>query len=225
MSEFHGKSETHEIQQSLAEKFKEIKPAIETTLSEAKSFVKELFGLNDGHYTSYSDRLKQTPSEQKDRGRWEGERGESKFIPSGDSVEGQAAKEKLAEKGLDGIRYKDAEPDLSKCAETTVQIDHMTENRHDYEDNDKKYQQGNFTQADIKCAEQWNKSAKDGKTDWTARDIANWRDKNKYSWHERCDMKTMDLVPREIHEYFTHSGGVAECKARDKTNSGGGFDE
>lgn len=45
------------------------------------------------------------------------------------------------------------------------------------------------------------------------------------SWHERCDTKTMDLVPYDIHSYCKHLGGVSECKARDSVNDGGGFDE
>ena len=35
----------------------------------------------------------------------------------------------------------------------------------------------------------------------------------------------MDLVSQDIHEHFRHSGGCAECKARDQKNDGGGFDE
>ena len=35
----------------------------------------------------------------------------------------------------------------------------------------------------------------------------------------------MQLVPYEVHSYCGHSGGVAECKARDAKNNGGEFDE
>lgn len=31
----------------------------------------------------------------------------------------------------------------------------------------------------------------------------------------------MDLVSQDIHEHFRHSGGCAECKARDQKNDGG----
>ena len=37
-------------------------------------------------------------------------------------------------------------------------------------------------------------------------------------------MKTMDLVPTKIHQYFGHFGGVGECKIRDG-NSEEEFDE
>ena len=82
----------------------------------------------------------------------------------------------------------------------------------------------NFRKADEECAKQWNEQSKDGRTDWTARDIKEWRQDNKYSWHERLDMKTMDLVQRDVHEECKHYGGVAECKRHEALN-GGGFDE
>lgn len=61
---------------------------------------------------------------------------------------------------MNGIEYKNAEADFSKCAEATVSIENMTSNRSD-----------NFQQADVKCAEQWNAAGKDGKTDWTANGV------------------------------------------------------
>ena len=85
----------------------------------------------------------------------------------------------------------------------------------------------NFEQADQKCADKWNKEGKDGRTDWTARNVADWRSENRYSWHERLDRKTMDLVQRDIHEECKHYGGVSECKKHEalEKSSGGGFDE
>ena len=55
-------------------------------------------------------------------------------------------------------------------------------------------------------------------------EVREYRRESKLSWHERCDMKTMDLVHQDIHTFFSHSGGVAECKARDNAK-GGDFDE
>ena len=83
----------------------------------------------------------------------------------------------------------------------------------------------NFRQCDEKCAEQWNKEGRDGRTDWTARDVKEWRQANGYSWHERNDMKTCDLVPTQVNAYFGHLGGVSECKKRDAGNGGSDFDE
>ncbi len=214
-----------EIKNSATERFKEIKPEGENSFKKATEYLKSFFEKSEfgGEYTSYKERCDRTPRDNSDKGAWEGARGESSFIPSETTSEGKAVKEKLAEYGLKGIEYKNGEPDFSKCAETTVKIDHMTENRRDYYDN-QKLEKGNFTQADIKCAEAWNKQQKDGKTNWTQEDVSKWRDENNFVWHERCDTKTMDLAPREIHEYFKHSGGCAECKARDNTGKKDVFD-
>lgn len=109
----------------------------------------------------------------------------------------------------------------------TVKIDNMTEHRDDYYDENGELQPGNFSQADAKLAEKWNEQQKDGRTDWTDEDVYEWRHDpaHQCSWHERCDTKTMDLVPYDIHSYCKHLGGVSECKARDSVNDGGGFDE
>lgn len=226
-------SDVPEIKKPQVENFKEIKPETGMSSSDAKSFWTEQF-INEtgevelgGKYNSYEDRLKHTMLENSDYGEYEGERGESKFVPSEITEDGKACKEKLDEYGLDGIEYKNAEPDFSKCSEATVEIDNMTENRYDYIDSKGDIQAGNFSQADVKCAEKWNNEAKNGKTDWTPSDVADYRHENKLTWHERCDTKTMDLVPREVHGYIKHLGGVSECKVRDAINNaaGGGFDE
>ena len=149
--------------------------------------------------STYEERLKQTPAEG-DRGHWTGERGESRYIPTDEEI-----KKILADYGMDGVDYKDGIPDFSKCSEATVEIDDMSSNRNK-----------NFEQCDEKCAEQWNAEARDGKTDWTARDVANWRRENHYSWHECNDRKTCQLVPTKVNDYFGHLGGVGECNIAEK---------
>lgn len=226
---------THEVQEKTDVKkfeksdFTEIKPKESLSISDARSFFDGLFQemhhKEKDYYTSYEERIKYTPKEDSDLGSWEGERGESKFVPNEENEAGAAAKEKLSEYGMDGVEYESAEPDFSKCSEAEVEIDNMTENRENYVDENGEYQQGNFTQADAKCAELWNSIKRDGKDDWTAADVRDWRRENQYSWHECCDMSTMQLVSRDIHGFFKHSGGVAECKVRDNTNTGGEFDE
>lgn len=163
-------------------------------------------------YSTKKERIDRTPREDTDRGEWTGERGESTFIPSDEKIS-----EILEKYGLEGIDYKDGIPDFSECSEGTVEIDNMTDKRYGPD--------GNFAQADEKCAEQWNAEKRDGRDDWTARDVKNWREENGYSWHERNDMKTCDLVPTAINDYFGHLGGVSEYKKLNEKNSGGGFDE
>ncbi len=66
-------------------------------------------------------------------------------------------------------------------------------------------------------AKKWNKeqSKADG-TKWTAQDIKKWAKSMNLTPHECSDMKTRQFVPGEIHSYFKHYGGVAECKAREE---------
>lgn len=229
--EFSRGTEIAETKNPESKGYREIKPESDMTVKEARGFWDKVFGNMIGrevtdvekeYYSSYDERLKRTPIEN---GYYEGERGESKFVPSDTTERGRAAIEKLSEKGLDGIEYKNAEPDFSKCAEVTVQIENMTENRLDYIDSDKKYQKGNFSQANIKCAEQWNIMTKDGKSDWNEQSVEQYRKNNNLSWHECADTKTMHLIPSEIHTFFSHTGGVFECKIRDALTNGGGFDE
>lgn len=221
--------DTSDIEKTEKRNFTEIKPVDGTNILDARSyfdnFFKELSNKEKEYYTSYEDRLKHTPNEVAEYGSWDGERGEDKFVPNTDSEIGNAAKEKLSEYGMEGVEYRSAEPDFSKCCEAEVKIENMTENRENYIDKNNNYQLGNFAQADIKCTSLWNETGQYGKDDWTASDVRDWRRENKYSWHECCDRSTMQLVHRDIHGMFKHSGGVAECKARNGINVGGEFDE
>ena len=141
-------------------------------------------------------------------------RGESLARPDLSTDEGRRAAEKLAEYGQDGIMYRDALPDFECVSECIVQIEGMCSVRAK-----------NFDKADELCAARWNDEMRDGKNDWTSDDVKQWRKDNGYSWHECADMKTMNLVPHDIHGYFIHSGGVAECKRREGISVNGGFDE
>lgn len=171
----------------------------------------------EGDYPStYKERVDRTPRDDGERGDWQGERGESIFIPNDDDI-----KSILDEYGIEGIAYKDGIPDFSPCSESTVEIDNMTDNR-----SGPPVEGSNFQQCDQKCAEQWNEQCRDGRSDWTARDVANWRRENGYSWHERNDMKTCDLIPTKINAYFGHLGGVGEYIRFTSNNSAEGvFDE
>ena len=223
MEGFGSKSEVWNAENKSAEieGFKNIKPQESTTFQENKEYWNNLFKngvfckldveMDRTYFSEYTDRLKQVPTETSDRGTWDGKRGESKFTPNEANMD---ICDELKKRGFDGIEYKDAIPDFSDFSEATVEISDMTENRAK-----------NFVQCDEQCAKKWNEEGRDGREDWTARDVANWRKENGYSWHERNDMKTCDLVPSKINDFFGHLGGVSECKKRDAKYSGGGFDE
>ena len=184
-------------------------PHLEEKETHAETDNGEKEDVENPYYSTYEERMKQTPREDSDRGEWTEERGESDFIPNDEEV-----KDILGKHDKEGVTYRDAIPDFSEVAESMVEIDDMTENRAD-----------NFRQCDEKCAEQWNKEKRDGRTDWSPRDVKEWRQENGYSWHERNDMKTCDLVPTKVNDYFGHLGGVSECRKRDAENGGSDFDD
>ena len=166
--------------------------------------------------STYKERVDRTPKNDGERGDWQGDRGESLFVPNDPDINSI-----LHKHGIMGIKYQDGTPDFSPCSECTVEIRNMTDNR-----SGPPVEGSNFQQCDQKCAEQWNAQCRDERCDWTARDIANWRRENAYSWHERNDMSTCDLIPTKINSYFGHLGGVGEYLRLSSTQSAEGiFDE
>ncbi len=139
-------------------------------------------------------------------GEWDGEKGRSVWKPNRDEIPKRPpGNEKtwgeiLDKYEIDGIEFIDGEPDFSPVSEGTVEIEEFTEDRN-----------ANFTQADENLAKQWTEEGKNGK-EWSAQDIKDYRKENNLSWHERSDMKTLDLVPQEVHGNVPHSGGISAKK-------------
>lgn len=142
----------------------------------------------------------------KEGGEWSSEAGDSTWLPNEDEIPKRPpGNEKtwgeiLKKYEVDGIEFKDGEPDFTPFSEGTVEIEDFTDDRN-----------ANFTQADEKLAEQWTAEKKDGK-DWSAQDVKEYRRENQLSWHERSDMKTLDLTPQEVHGNVPHSGGISALK-------------
>ena len=226
-----SRADVKDIKTETAENYRDIRPEKELTTKELNDADNDEFkkasaeagenldsntekNLDPTHKDCMTTSEERKEWADRSNGDWDGEPGNSKFHP-----EKKEAKDALDRYEQDGVDYRDGEPDFSKVSEATVEIDNMTSERYGLGNN--------FDQANQKCAEKWNKEAKDGKTDWTPRDVENWRIENRYTWHERLDRKTMDLVQRDVHEECKHYGGVAECKryeAAGKVN-GGGFDD
>ena len=138
-------------------------------------------------------------------GHWEGERGNSKWSPDRETSPTRYNPDNLTwgqildKYGIDGIEYKDGDPDFSPVAKGEVEIDDFTDDRP-----------SNFAQADEALAKQRGCSPED---------VKKWREENDYTWHECRDCKTMQKVPREVHNNIDHSGGVSEYK---KNHNDGG---
>ena len=152
-------------------------------------------------------------------GRFTGERGNSDFIPNS-----QKAREAMRSFGADSVKYVNGYPDFSPftvvhddvlgTVDGRVEIGHMTPDRPNPKyafgrrtdghaaDEDL----GNFAQADNELAKALNE--RNG-TALTGKDIQEMRKRNKLTWHEVEDGKTMHLVPTRIHAACPHSGGVS----------------
>ena len=143
-------------------------------------------------------------------GTWSGEVGDSIWKPNKDTVakqpygNGKTWGEILEKYNIEGIEFKNGEPDFTIVSEGSVSIEDFTIQR----DN-------NFRQADIMLAKNWNKE-KQNKDNWTAEDIKKYRKGKKLTWHERSDMKDLDLVPQEIHGNIPHTGGISKKKKLEK---------
>ena len=140
-------------------------------------------------------------------GTWSGEPGNSTFMPDRDIIPKQPYGnertwgEILDENDIDGIVFKEGEPDFSTLSKGTVTIEDFTTQRDD-----------NFYQADQNLANQWNQENKSEKNDWSISDIRKYRKEEKLTWHERSDMQNMDLVSQEVHGNIPHSGGISKKK-------------
>ena len=165
--------------------------------------------------TTFPDILKETKIEvryldhlPKSNGIWTGERGNSDWIPNADYIPpgknagdggtnpdkknwGQIFKKYKIEK----ITFKDGDPDFSPVSKGEVKIDDFSTDR-DY----------NFSQADEKLAKEKG---------YSPEEVEKWRKENKYTWHELRDCKTMQKVPREVHNHVEHSGGISELKNKE----------
>lgn len=131
-------------------------------------------------------------------GAFEKNRGNSKFlvnektIPKVFNLENKTWGEILKPYGVDGIIYRNGFPDFSKFSQFTTEIKNFSIDRSK-----------NFVQADKFLA---------GLKGWTKSEATEYRKANNLVWHEHEDMKTMELLPREIHNNMPHTGGVSLMK-------------
>jgi len=198
--------------------FEETKMRLSSSLSQIVSLSQVLKvrltkgDLSQKDYLSQQSRIGSETSNYKNipqsNGSWSGEVGNSTWKPDRDTIPKQPyGNEKtwgeiLDEYNIDGIEFKNGEPDFTPISEGTVTIDDFSIQRDE-----------NFYQADENLAKVWNKENRDDKN-WTPSDIKQYRKENKLTWHERSDMKSMDLVSQEVHGNIPHSGGISKAKKK-----------
>ena len=137
-------------------------------------------------FLTLEEKVKHTPS----NGRWTGVRGNSRFYSNNDTVKAM---------GAEYVDYINGEPDFSRFSVITLEIPSMSEDRA-YSKSD---YLSNFQQVYEVLSNRLNMRKKD---------VKNWLKENHYTIHECMDLKTIQIIPIEIHQTYIHVGGVAECK-------------
>lgn len=153
-----------------------------------------------------SVRTDHLPSEN--NGNWvSGTRGNGKFVlndsavikvKDGIYVTGKLLKEKY---GLDGVIYKDNDPDfkpyaISNNIVTTVPVDNMPTNRNK-----------SYRLAEQYCAEKFG---------LTRKQVRQYMEENNLTWHETPDRKSIMPIPTEINAAYTHTGGISKQQSFEK---------
>lgn len=134
----------------------------------------------------------------KSDGSWEGEKGDSKWIPDDEKIPGKANPEGKSwseikeEYDIDGVEFINGEPDFTEISRGEAHIDDFTDNR------DKNFKQADEYEAERRGCE--------------PEEVKAWRKENGYTWHERKDCETMDKVPSAVHNNVFHAGGISEKK-------------
>ncbi|MEY8391869.1 HNH endonuclease [Lachnospiraceae bacterium 45-W7] len=149
----------------------------------------------DKSVAGLEDHVRNCPLEN---GEWSGERGNSKwkpdkqYIPQKMNPEAKNWDRILKQYGIDGINFRDGEPDFRPISKGDVKIKEFSSDRTD-----------NFDRADMELARRHGCSPEK---------VKEWRKNNKYTWHECKDQKTMQKVPSIVHNNVSHRGGISEAK-------------
>lgn len=168
----------------------------------------------DKLYTSLVDRLKQVAYTD---AKFVGTPTDFMIKPNLETLRGREANQKMQEFGVSEIHCVKGVVDFSSVSVAQTTIDGMTSDLR-----------ANKKLGFEAFAEQFNKERPlpDGEK-WTASKVKEWASLNRLDFHESSDMRTVQLVPREIHQYIRHLGGRKECSVRDgeKVGGNGGFDD
>ncbi len=131
-------------------------------------------------------------------GSWEGEVGNSGWKSTKPEV--------IAVTKGKSVEFKNGFPDFSPWSKGEVKLPNMKGN-HD----------SDFKAADKLFAEQKGWFKEDGSADW--KKVQKLRDDNSLTWHHHEDCTTMQLVPSDLNNKISHTGGASFAK---KVNAKGG---
>ncbi len=145
-----------------------------------------MIGMNS--FIPFVDLQKKTP---KNNGYWTGERGNSWFC---------SYNPRMKKYGAECVEYKNGEPDFTRFCICIIEIESMSVERLPYS----RFYKSNYEQAYTKLSNILSIRESE---------VKKWLKRNRFTLHESLDMKTIYVIPTEIHKTYIHAGGVAECKA------------
>ena len=143
------------------------------------------------------------------KGHWEGEIGNSKWIPDDDALiswkKGGVEHTKryadvLEEYKTDGVVYNNKEPDFSVFEDAF--IGHVT---IDSFSGKRTGNNGTYMMANKAAAELLSK--KTGES-WSEKQVRDYMNDHGLTWHECSDRRTVRAIPTEINAGFKHTGGI-----------------
>ena len=150
----------------------------------------------------------------KRNGHWEGEEGNSKWIPDGDAsvtwrksgiTHTKTYRDIIDRYGSDGIEYINKEPDFEPYEDSFIQhaeLEHFSDERTGSD--------GTYTMASKAVAERLSQETGEK---WTTQRVQEYMITHGLTWHECADRKTVRAVPAEINAAFKHSGGISVEKS------------
>ena len=182
-----------------------------------KKLPKDLRALQMGKipYGLRNKLIKFKPRLPKRNGHWTGEPGNSTWVPDPqhkpknkgyNNMKDKNMEQIMKEQKVKGIPYKDGIPDFSSVSKGKVSFDWEKELGKDGVKKltgPKKDRKELHEKAFEKLAKEWG---------MTVDEVKNFKEVNNLVWHEDIDCKTLQLIPREIHDNINHTGGVSLFK-------------
>ncbi|QTE70075.1 HNH endonuclease [Clostridiales bacterium FE2011] len=151
----------------------------------------------------------------KSHGHWEGEKGNSKWIPDANStvtwqkggkIHTVTYQDIIDKYNIeDGIEYYNKEPDFSKYEDSFIQhveLDSFSDKRDG--------SNGTYTKAASAAAQRLSKET--GEV-WSTQRVQKYMQDHNLTWHECGDRKTVRAIPTEINAAFKHTGGISVKKS------------
>ena len=106
-----------------------------------------------------------------------------------------------------GVEYRNGYAIFDPFSFYDVDLELMSTNRDlNFRNGDK------FISRNPRLARKLGIEASDPSVGVRPKDVRLWRRKNGYTWHEKEDVRTLQLVPILIHRHSPHLAGVGEIK-------------